>query len=237
MVKIERLAARVIRLYLKLPDHADLRFRAGQYLNIILRDGARRSFSMANPPHETALLELHIGLHDAGVFTPHVFGSLQEKDILRLEAPYGEFYVRDDSTRPIVMVAGGTGFAPLKAMIEDAWIRGMRRPITLYWGARDRAALYLDHVVRGWLADAEDFELRYVPVLAAPSADDQWWGHTGLVTDLVAQQHSDLRDSEVYTAGPPAMVETLRALCLARGLPPERFFSDSFESAPPTGVA
>lgn len=231
--KLQRLADDVMLIDLKLPASENFQFRAGQYIDILLADGQRRSFSIANAPHDGGHIELHVRRIDGGRFTAHVFEAMKEKDILRFEGPHGSFWLREDSARPIVMVAGGTGFAPIKGIVEHAIAIGLKRPITLYWGARDRAGLYLDDLARSWEATLPGF--RYIPVLSdAPGAPD-WAGRRGLVHRAVLDDFADLSGHEVYACGAPAMIDAARTdFCGQRGLPGDAFFADAFTFAPPT---
>jgi CDP-4-dehydro-6-deoxyglucose reductase len=223
----ERLNHDVMRLYLKLPEQQRLQFQAGQYLDFILRDGRRRAFSIANAPHDDELIELHVRRVPGGEFTDYVFEQLTEKSILRIQGPLGTFVLREDSPRPIIMMGGGTGFAPLKGMIEHAIHIGSERPINLYWGARSRRDLYLPELVEQWSRTIPSFI--YVPVLSEPDPD--WTGRTGLVHEAVVSDHPDLSGFDVYMSGPPAMVEAGRVAFEARGLTREQMFSDAFEYA------
>lgn len=228
VVKLERLAQDVMRIYLKLPDTERMQFLAGQYIDILLPGGRRRSFSLANPPHDDALLELHVRKVDGGEFTDHVFGKMREKDILRIEGPFGNFFLREDSPRPIICVAGGTGFAPIKALIEHAWQEQLKRPLYLFWGARAKADLYLDALPQSWRGREKFY---YVPVLSEPKPSDGWEGRIGLVHQAVLDDFSDLHDYDVYAAGPPGLIEAARAGFMNLGLPEERFYFDSFDFA------
>ncbi|ALP52072.1 CDP-6-deoxy-delta-3,4-glucoseen reductase [Candidatus Tenderia electrophaga] len=228
VVKLERLATDVMRLYLKLPDSERLQFLAGQYLDILLPDGRRRSFSMANPPHDDALIELHVRLIEGGEFTAHVFNRMQEKDILRIEGPYGSFTLQEDSQRPMIFIAGGTGLAPIKAIIEHALQEGVTRPMHIYWGVRAPADLYLADLPRAW---AQHANIRYTPVLSEPRPEDNWPGRRGLVHDAVLQDFDDLFNYDVYASGPPAMVEAVRQGVILKGLASQHFFFDSFDFA------
>lgn len=227
--KLERLADDVMRVDLKLPASEQFQFRAGQYIDILLADGQRRSFSIANAPHDAAHLELHIRRIEGGRFTGQVFESMKEKEILRFEGPHGNFWLREDSDRPIVMIAGGTGFAPIKGLVEHAIHIGLTRPITLYWGSRTRGGLYMDALARDWEAALPG--LRYVPVLS----DEVWDGRQGLVHQAVLDDFTDLSGHEVYACGAPVMVDAAHSsLCAERGLPEEAFFADAFTFAQPT---
>jgi CDP-4-dehydro-6-deoxyglucose reductase len=229
VARMERVTHDVMVLYLKLPQQQRLQFLAGQYIDILLRDGRRRSFSLANAPHDDAFLQLHVRHVPDGYFTGYVFNRMQEKDLLRFRGPLGTFFLREDSDRPMILVAGGTGFAPIKGMVEHALHVGLKRPLHLYWGARARRDLYMDDLARSW---AEDHALiRYAPVLSQPAADDRWEGLTGWVHEAVLADYPDLSGYEVYASGPPPMVDAVKASFVERGLPPERLFSDAFEYA------
>jgi CDP-4-dehydro-6-deoxyglucose reductase len=225
--KMERLADDVIVLQLKLPANERLEFLAGQYLEFLLRDGSRRSFSMANPPHAGDLLELHVRHVAGGQFTDHVFGKMKERDILRFEGPLGTFFLREDSGKPIVLVASGTGFAPIKAILEHAFHAGVQHPMTLYWGGRRPKDLYLDALPRQWATEHANF--RYVPVISDALPEDTWHGRTGFVHRAVMEDFPDLSGCQVYACGVPVMVDAARrdftTLCK---LPEEEFFADSF---------
>ena len=232
--RLERLAPDVMALYLRLPAVEEFRFRAGQYLDVILAGGRRRSFSIASPPHDAGPLELHVRRVDGGAFTSRVFGELGAGALLRIEGPLGQFVYRepDDAARaaPLVLVAGGTGFAPLKAILRELLESGARRDAHLYVGARAAVDLYQDAWIRARLAAGADF--RYVPVLSMPAASEASRYRTGLVHAAVLADFATLAGAELYAAGPPAMVDALRAALPARGLAPERFYFDSFEYAP-----
>ena len=228
VMSIQRPAADVAVLKLQLPANQSFQYHAGQYVEFILRDGARRSYSMASAPElAQGVMELHIRHMPGGRFTDHVFGAMKEKEILRMEGPFGTFFLREDSARPVVMLASGTGFAPIKALIEHMEAKGLTRPTVLYWGARQAADLYL----RDW-AEAAAVRLpwlRFVPVLSEPDAD--WSGRTGLVHQAVMADLPDLSGHQVYACGAPVMVQSAqRDFVAACGLPEEEFFADAFTS-------
>lgn len=229
--RMEKLAPDVMALRLKLPSNERLLFLAGQYIEFILKDGSRRAFSIANAPHDDAELEVHIRLVAGGQFTGHVFEGMKEKDILRFEGPLGTFYLREESAKPIILLAGGTGFAPIKALAEHIIHSHIERPVHFYWGARDKAGLYQPELPPRWLSARADFH--YVPVLSDATAEDQWDGRTGLVHQAVLEDFADLSGFQVYACGAPAMIEAARADFVARGLPEEEFFADAFTFAPP----
>jgi CDP-4-dehydro-6-deoxyglucose reductase len=223
----ELLSPDVVRLYLKLPEGQRLHFLAGQYLEFILRDGRRRAFSIANAPHDDATIELHIRHVPGGEFTDFVFSRLQERAILRIQGPLGTFTLREDSDRPLLLIGGGTGFAPLKGMIEHAFHQGIERPMHLYWGARTQRDLYLPELTLGWERTHPNFS--YTPVLSEPVPD--WTGRIGLVHAAVVADYPDLSGFDVYLSGPPAMVAAGRCAFAACGLGTDQLFSDAFEYA------
>jgi CDP-4-dehydro-6-deoxyglucose reductase len=228
--KMEHPAADVMILHLKLPANERLQFLAGQYIEFLLKDGKRRAFSIANAPHNDEMLQLHVRLAPGGRFTEHVFHGMKERDILRFEGPRGSFFLREDSAKPIVLVAGGTGFAPIKGIIEHALHAHGTRPMTLYWGARRPGDLYMDALARGWQRDHAHF--RYVPVLSEARPEDAWSGRTGLVHRAALEDFPDLSGHQVYACGAPAMIDAARADFADRArLPQEEFFADAFTFA------
>lgn len=230
VMDICQLAPDVMRLYLKLPANERLQFLAGQYIDIILRDGRRRSFSLANPPHADEYLELHIRLVPNGEFTGFVFQGMREKAILRFQGPLGYFFLREDSRRPIIMMAGGTGFAPMKSILEHAFQIGVRRPIHLYWGARARQDLYQNELAGTWMEKYSNF--RYTPVLSEAPPEDQWQGRSGWVHEAVAADYPNLNAYEVYMSGPPPMIDAAKKVFRNQGLADDHLFYDSFDFAP-----
>lgn len=228
--KIEHLAHDVVRLYLKLPDNQRLQFMAGQYLDFILADGRHRAFSIANAPHDDEFIELHIRHVDGGEFTDWVFEKMQDKTILRIEAPHGSFVLDEASPRPMLFVGGGTGFAPLKGQIEHALEMGIDRPMTLYWGVRALRDLYLPDLPEQWAREHENF--RFVPVLSEP--DDDWQGRSGFVHQAVLEDISNLADHDIYLAGPPVMVRSGRDAFREAGVPDAQMHYDAFEYAEDT---
>ena len=222
----------VMVIQLQLPANDVMKFHAGQYIEFMLRDGSRRSYSMANAPHtlEAAApkVELHIRHMPGGKFTDPVFTTMKEKDILRTEGPYGSFFLREDSDKPMVLLASGTGFAPIKALIEHMQHQGITRPATLYWGGRRPSDLYMNDWVQAQLAQMP--QLRYVPVVSNATPEDAWTGRTGFVHQAVLQDHPDLSRYQVYACGAPIVVDSARRDYVMAGLPEAEFFADSFTS-------
>ena len=231
VAKKEQLAHDVIALHLQLPASERLQFKAGQYIEFILKDGKRRAFSIANAPHDSDFLQLHIRVIAGGVFSEYVEKELQEKAILRLEAPFGNFFLREDSQKPLVMVAGGTGFAPVKGIIEHMLHNNINREIVLYRGARELRDLYMHDLCEKWAALMPN--ITYIPVLSEPNAEDNWQGRTGLVHQAVLDDISDLSAYQAYACGAPPMVEIAHQTFVQQGLDAEEFFSDAFTFANP----
>lgn len=222
------MAPDVMRLSLKLPSAQRLQFLAGQYLEILVPEDKRRAFSIASPPQSEDVVELHVRRVDGGGFTSWVFDELKVRDILRLEAPLGTFFVRnDDPGRPLLMVGGGTGFAPLKSMIEDLLSHGDKRPLHLFWGAATQAELYLHEQVQRW--ESGHAHIRYTSVLTESDDAAGSDSFTGLVHEAVLDTYPDLSAYDIYISGPPAMVETGRIAFLEHGAEKRRIFFDSFE--------
>ncbi len=229
---------KVIRL--QLPANERLQYLAGQFIELILRDGTRRSYSMAGAPHAAEQLELHVRHMPGGRFTDALFGvtspAVKERDILRLEGPMGTFFLREDSDKPIVLLASGTGFAPIKAIVEHAIHRGVRRPMTLYWGGRRPHDLYMDALCGQWAGEVADF--RYVPVISDALPEDGWTGRTGFVHLAVMRDFPDLSGHQVYACGAPVVVDSARRDFTGRcGLPEDEFYADAFTSAADTANA
>ena len=219
----------VMVLQLQLPANDSFAYRAGQYVELILRDGARRSYSMANAPSLGPSVELHIRHMPGGKFTDHVFGAMKEKEILRAEGPFGSFFLREESEKPIILLASGTGFAPIKALIEHMQHLGTQREVTLYWGGRRPADLYMQNWITAQLPAMP--HLRYIPVISDATAQDGWQGRSGFVHRAVMQDFPDLRNHQVYVCGAPIVAESARRDFSALAhLPPDEFFADSFTS-------
>ncbi len=222
------LTKNVVRLRLKLPQAQRLQFLAGQYVEVLLAGGKRRAFSIASCPSLEDEIELHIRHVDGGGFTGYVFDELEERDILRFEGPLGNFFVRNDNTeRPMIMMGGGTGFAPLKSMIENLLGQDDRREIHLYWGARTREELYLDDLASRW-ADKHR-HIHYHRAISEPGSVSESDDFTGFVHEAVINDFPDLADFDVYMSGPPAMINTAKQAFTEHGVELQRMFYDSFE--------
>ena len=222
---MERLSDEVMRVTVSVPGGEAPRFTAGQYINILLADGQRRAFSFANPPHQSEYIELHIRLIAGGRFTTHVFTHMKAGDDLRFEGPLGSFHLRE-SERPIIFVAGATGFAPIKSIVEDAFHRGMRRTMLLYWGVRRPKDLYMMELAQRWQQEHDNF--KFVPVLSESEAEDRWQGRSGLVHEAILSDFPDLKGYEVYVCGSAKMVDTAFPAFLEQGLSEDYCFSDAF---------
>lgn len=233
VMEMEKLADDIMVLKVQLPASDPFRYYPGQYLDFILRDGKHRSYSMATPPNESNLVELHVRHTPGGVFTDHVFGvgdtQMKVREILRVEAPLGSFFLRE-STHPAVFLASGTGFAPIKAMIEHMIASGDTRTVRLYWGGRRPGDLYMDALAREWEARLPDF--RYIPVVSDALPEDNWQGRSGFVHKAVMEDLPDLSGHQVYACGAPIMVDSARqAFTSECGLPEYEFYADAFTTA------
>jgi CDP-4-dehydro-6-deoxyglucose reductase len=223
--KLERLAPDVMMIHLRLPTNERLQFLAGQYIDILTKSGLRRSLSIANAPHDDDVLQLHLRNY-GGPFSQYVFNTLKEKDILRLEGPLGTFFLREDSIKPMILLASGTGFAPVKAIIEHAIHKNILRPMTLYWGCRVRADLYRHELAESW---ARNHAVKYIPVLSDAPPEENWTGRAGFVHRAVMEDFPDMSGHQVYACGAPIVIESaLNDFTEQCKLPPDDFFSDAF---------
>ncbi len=226
---MQQLAPDVMALFLKLPSVEPFLYRAGQYIDFLLRDGKRRSFSIASPPHDSDTLEIHVRQVANGRFSDWVFGECREKALLRLEGPLGGFFLDEKIARPIIFVAGGTGFAPIKGMLRHLFRQDLKRPMHLFWGARQEIDLYEDDLIREWVR--QQTTLRYTPVLSDAGDQDDWAGAEGWVHDAVLEEYPDLSGYQVYMSGPPPMIDAARKDFAGHGLPESQLHFDSFEYA------
>ena len=231
VIEKQQLCHDVVKLVLKLPVMEKFAYRAGQYIDILLPDGRRRSFSLANAPYVDGTLELHVRHVEGGDFTGYVFDELAEKSILRVQGPHGQFYLREDSKRPIIFMAGGTGFAPIKSIIEFCIINDIQRPMYLYWGARAQRDLYMNQLAEVW--DHDFAHIHYIPVLSDPRPEDDKSIRAGFVHEAIIEDFPDLSEYEVYASGPPVMVHAGKEAFKQHHLPLKRYFSDAFEFQEP----
>ena len=227
--KVEKPTSDVAVLSLKLPAQERLQFLAGQYIDVLLKDGKRRSYSMANAPHDDAYVQIHVRAVSNGQFSQYVFNEMRDRAILRFEGPHGSFFLREDSDKPIVFMAGGTGFAPIKAIIEHAFFSHIDREMVLYWGCRSLEDLYMAALPSQWAKEYPNFT--FIPVLSEPKAEDNWQGRTGLVHQAIVDDFASLSGYQVYACGAPIMIESGQTAFAARGLPEDEFFADSFTYA------
>jgi len=224
---IEKVADDVVVISLKLPANERLQYLAGQYIEFILKEGKRRSYSMASAPHDDGFVQLHIRHMPGGHFTDHVFTKMKERDILRFEGPLGSFFLREESDKPIVFIASGTGFAPIKAIIEHMLYREIKRPMTLYWGGRRPKDIYMMDLCNKWQADAP--HLKFVPVVSDALPEDHWTGRTGFVHQAAVEDFPDLSGYQVYSCGAPIVVNSAKRDLVAKcHLPEDEFYADSF---------
>jgi CDP-4-dehydro-6-deoxyglucose reductase len=231
VAQVDKVAPDVVVVLLQLPAAERFQYLAGQYIELILKDGKRRSYSMARAPHLADQVELHVRHVPGGAFTDQIFAEtptqMRPRDILRFEGPLGTFFLRDDSDKPIILLASGTGFAPIKAIIEDCILKKTRRPMVLYWGGRRPHDLYMDQLVREFSTRLADF--RYVPVVSDALAEDHWRGRTGFVHRAVLEDFADLSGHQVYACGAPVVIDSARRDFVSEaGLSPDEFYADAF---------
>jgi CDP-4-dehydro-6-deoxyglucose reductase len=227
LVEKALLAPDVMRLELAPPRDAALYRLPGQYLDVLLPGGKRRAFSIANAPHTGTQVELHVRHVAGGDFTHRVFTDLAIGATLRVEGPLGTFVPREDSERPMIFVAGGTGFAPIKALVEHFLHLGTRRTMHLYWGARTPQDLYLRQLPQQW---SDSGAIDFVAVIS--DVESTHSERSGLVHEAVLEDHADLSDCDVYMSGPPALIDAGRRSFVQAGLPEDRLYYDSFDYAP-----
>ncbi|HSC27472.1 MAG TPA: FAD-binding oxidoreductase, partial [Vicinamibacterales bacterium] len=217
VARMERLAPDVMGLWLRLPAIEPFTWQSGQYVDVMLPGDLRRSFSLANPPHDGQHLELHVRRAPGGAFSETVFGEMKPGSLLRIEGPLGQFVYRPGE-RPLLLIGGGTGYAPLKAILREVLEGGWRRDLVLYWGVRSAVDLYDD----AWLR-----------ALAAQHPRFHYTGVTGQhVHEAVLQGVADLAGFDIYAAGPPAMIDAVRTALPRQGADPDRIRFDSFDWAP-----
>jgi len=226
---IKQVCHDVMQLQLKIPESQRMQYLAGQYIEFLLSNGHHRAFSIANAPHNDEYIELHIRHVPDGEFSEYIFNEAKEKAMLRIMGPLGTFVLREDSPRPIILMAGGTGFAPIKGIVEHALYNGIDRPIHIYRGVRAKRDLYMHELPEKWAA--ENDHITYTPVLSDPIPEDNWNGKTGYVHNIIVEDFPDMSDLDVYAGGPPQMVYAGLDLFSEHGLPREQYFSDAFEYA------
>jgi len=227
VAKLEQLSHDVMRVYLKLPENIRLQFFAGQYLDFIQENGEHRSFSITNAPHDDEFIELHIRHIDGGEYTQYIFDRLKVNEILRIEAPLGNFTLQESSPRPVILMGGGTGFAPLKGILEHAFHIGLEKPMHLFWGVRSLRDLYMPDLPVEWTRRYPLFQ--FTPVLSEPLPEDNWQGETGYVHHAVMKHYPDMKNLDIYMSGPPVMVYGARDDFMQKGVPEKQLFSDAFE--------
>lgn len=229
IASMEKVSEDVMIITLQLPANEKLQYRAGQYIEFMLKDGKRRSYSMASAPHLNDKISLHIRHMPGGLFTDHVFSTMKERDILRFEGPQGSFFLQEDSEKPIILLASGTGFAPIKALVEHAIHLQTQRPITLYWGGRRPQDLYMHTLCQTWADTLPNFQ--YIPVISDALAEDNWQGRSGFVHQAVLNDFPDLSAYQVYACGAPVMVDAARHdFVTLNHLPETEFYADAFIS-------
>jgi CDP-4-dehydro-6-deoxyglucose reductase, E3 len=234
VASLTKVAPDVMIVKLQLPAAEKLQYLAGQYVELLLKDGSRRAYSMGCAPHLADQVELHVRHLVGGKFTDPLFGvttpAIKEKDILRFEGPMGTFFLREDSDKPMILVASGTGFAPIKALVEQVQFKSITRPMTLYWGGRRPQDLYMDELCKQWAAEMPNF--KYIPVISDALPEDGWTGRTGFVHKAAMQDFADMSSYQVYACGAPIVVDSAQKDFIAAcKLPDDEFYADSFTTA------
>lgn len=227
VIEKNQLTHDIVQLFLKLPAGESLDFHAGQYIDFLLKDGKKRSFSLACPPNKNNQLELQIRHVTDGYFTDIVFNQMNVDEIMRIEGPLGTFYLRTDNNRPIIMVGGGTGFAPLKGMIEETVANNLDLDIHLFWGVRAKRDLYMLELIESWAKQLKNF--KFTPVLSDPMESDDWQGKVGFVHEAVIESYPDMSGHDLYMCGPPVMIEASKDAVIKNGMNTDNMFSDSFD--------
>jgi CDP-4-dehydro-6-deoxyglucose reductase, E3 len=222
----QKLSHDVMLIKIKLAGNERLQYHAGQYVEFILEDGRRRAFSIANAPHADNLLELHVRHVTGGHFTDYLFEQMPDKSMLRIEGPMGNFYLREHSQRPIILMGGGTGFGPLKAIIEHILHQGIHKSIHLFMGVRALRDLYMTSQTDSWVQQHKD--IKFTPVLSEPAAGDNWPGETGYVHEAVLRAYASLSGFDIYMSGPPPMVTAAVTAFQLQGALREHMYSDAF---------
>ncbi len=225
--QMDKVSSDVMVLRLKLADGESLQFLPGQYIDILLADGRKRSFSIAHKPHNENYIDLHIRHVPGGVFTDHVFSDMQPNELLRFEGPHGSFFYRNNN-KPLILMAGGTGFAPIKAIMEQLLAEQFSQAVYLYWGARTQADLYMNELAEQWSQEHDN--VHYIPVLSQAD-DNAWQGRRGYVHEAILEDFESLSKFDIYACGPPAMITAAESAFLDKGMNKDAYFYDSFEYA------
>lgn len=228
IIDLTTLAPDVLLIKLKIPENIKMNFIPGQYIDILMDDGKKRSFSLANAVYDNELLQLHIRLVEDGYLTPQLFKDYKVGDILRIDGPHGAFFYKKGKNKPLIFIAGGTGFAPVKSIVEQLIHDNSSLPINIYWGARDSIDLYLSELADSW--DKSNTNIKFIPVLSQCS-DDNWSGKKGYVHQTVCDDFKSLAEYDIYACGPPIMIESAQTAFKEKGLKLDNFYYDSFDYA------
>jgi CDP-4-dehydro-6-deoxyglucose reductase len=229
---MRRVAPDVMIVRIKLPMNEDVIFLAGQFVEFVLANGERRAYSIASAPSIAGVvsIELHVRHTPGGLFTDYVFDGMQVHDLVRMELPLGTFFLREDSNKPLVLLASGTGFGPIKSILQYAQQKQLDRPMTFYWGGRRRADLYEMEWVERYAAENNGF--KFIPVVSDATPACGWDGRTGFVHRAVMEDFPDLSRHQVYACGAPIVITSAKRDFVEQcALPPREFFADSFLDA------
>ncbi|MFM0212246.1 CDP-6-deoxy-delta-3,4-glucoseen reductase [Paraburkholderia sediminicola] len=234
IVGLDKAAPDVMIVKLRLPMNENMLYMAGQHISMILNEKVERMYSIANAcrPEGVTELELHIRHLPGGAFTDRLFNEFKVRMLSRFEGPLGTFFIREHSAKPMIFLASGTGFAPIKAMMEDVINKGINkdRKVDFYWGARNRRDLYMYDLAQQWARDHTN--IRFIPVLSEPTSECAWDGAVGFVHQQVISDHPDLSSHQIYACGAPVMVRAARNDFVAQcNADPKDFYADEFLSA------
>lgn len=225
IMSAELLTGHVYRVMLQAMTEQPLRYRAGQYIEILCDHEMGRPFSIANAPLGEGEIELHVRYVADNPYLEEVMAAITARGQMQLRGPFGHCLYHREPALPTIFLAAGTGFAPIKAIIEQALSEGVTQPMYLYWGARTQDDLYLHELAQQWEKYIPQFH--YIPVLSASLPSDHWQGRTGWVHHAALADHENFADFQVYAAGPAAMVYAAYEALQARGLKKARMYSDA----------
>jgi CDP-4-dehydro-6-deoxyglucose reductase, E3 len=235
VISLDRPTSDVAIVTLRTPPAENLDYVPGQYVGIVGDDGFARAFSIANAPRGDRSIDLHVGRVPDGAVTGHVHQRMQVGDVIQIETPQGLNHLPADDSKPLIAIVGGTGYAPIQAILEDWIARGVSKEVHLYWGSRAPSGFY---ALRSAEALVSRFpNSKFTPVVSDESSDDGWKGRRGLVHLAALADFPDLREAQVFVCGSPGMVDATERDCLTAGLRAERLYADTFSIVRPLQAA
>ena len=211
--------------YVRLKPETPVDFLPGQYLLVVMAEDDKRPFSIANTMTADGTLELHIGATPENTYAMQVLKRMQEQGEITVQLPAGKAHLRTDSPRPVILMAGGTGFSYTRSILQQMLADGLKQPVFLYWGVRFAEHLYADQEMKAWAAAHP--ELTYIPVVE--NAEPQWSGRSGIVHEAIMEDFVSLHDYDLYVAGRFEMAGVAREAFKEKGVVIEQLFGDAFE--------